>query len=259
MQWLKQTAEAPLYPDLEWEKPERKDQAGKLLIIGGNLQGFASVAKADQIAREQGIGYVRMMLPDALRKTLAPLWTDALFCPSTSTGSFSKDSRDMFLQNALWADGILITGDLGRNSETAILLDELVQSTRSPLAITKDALDYYLERPKTIFERSDTLIVGSFSQLQRLMASAKYPDPLVYTMPLASLVGTMQRFTTEHPCTIITKTDNHIIVAQNGAVISTRLSNDTEIWRLEIATKSIVATLHHPLKVLEGIASVCLG
>ena len=42
--WHKQTADAPLYPDMEWSMPELRDQAGKLGIIGGNKLGFAGVA-----------------------------------------------------------------------------------------------------------------------------------------------------------------------------------------------------------------------
>ena len=31
--WQKQTEKA-LFPEIEWSKPERKDQAGRILIIG---------------------------------------------------------------------------------------------------------------------------------------------------------------------------------------------------------------------------------
>jgi ADP-dependent NAD(P)H-hydrate dehydratase / NAD(P)H-hydrate epimerase len=251
--WLKQTKESPLFSELEWEKPERKDQAGTLMIVGGNLHGFASVAKADQIAHEQGIGHTRIMLPDALRKTLAPLWTNAIFCPSTATGSFSKDSVDLVLQNALSAHGVLLTGDLGRNSETAILLDTILHSYNGPVAITKDALDYYLERPKDIFLRDSTLIVGSFSQLQKLFGAFGYPDPLVYTMPLASLVGTIQRFTQTYHCTIMTRSDTHVVVGHGGRVSTTKLNDAEEIWRLSASTRAIVSWLHHPSKPFEAV------
>lgn len=253
--WYKQTVEKPLFPDLEWEKPERKDQAGKLLIIGGNIHGFASVAKADQITREQGIGSARILLPDALRRTLAPLWTDAIFTPSTATGSFSKDSRELFLQNALWADGMLITGDLGRNSETAVLLDELIRSTRSPLAITKDALDYYKDAPTSIFERPNAVVVASFSQLQKLLHALKYPKPLTYTMQLMQLVEAMHAITTSYPVSIVTKHNDHIVVAVGGSVSTTQTNSDEEIWRLEYATKAIVSTIHHPNKAFDALTS----
>ena len=46
--WHKQTAENPLYEDVLWARPENKHGAGKLLVVGGNLHGFAAVrAKRD--------------------------------------------------------------------------------------------------------------------------------------------------------------------------------------------------------------------
>ena len=44
--WKKQSIDAPLFPDIEWSKPENRLQAGKLGIIGGNKLGFAGVAEA---------------------------------------------------------------------------------------------------------------------------------------------------------------------------------------------------------------------
>ena len=55
--WQKQTADKPLYPDIEWNKPERRDQAGKLLIVGGNKLGFSAAAEAYQTAKDAGVGY----------------------------------------------------------------------------------------------------------------------------------------------------------------------------------------------------------
>ena len=68
--WHKQTLTAPLYPDIEWSKPEQKTNAGKLAIIGGNKLGFAGVADAYQTALGCGVGDVRVLLPDVLRKTI---------------------------------------------------------------------------------------------------------------------------------------------------------------------------------------------
>ena len=43
--WQQQTQENPLNPDIEWSKPEQRNQAGRLGIIGGNKLGFAGVAE----------------------------------------------------------------------------------------------------------------------------------------------------------------------------------------------------------------------
>ena len=250
--WQKQTKEAPLYPDLSWDKPERKDQAGKLLIVGGNLHGFAVPAKAFEYATREGIGYSRIMLPDSLRSTLHAFWTDAVFCPSTPSGSFARDSKELILNNSLWADGILLPGDLGRNSETAIMLDEILVNIKSPITITKDALDYYLARPALLFNRQDTLIVASFSQLQKLCSRYKVNTALTYTMALTQLVELLHDLTGKCSTNIITKFEHRFVVAVNGD-ISTTEAPDNEIWRLEVASKAIVNWFHNPQKPFEAL------
>src|SRR5688572_21972704 len=89
--WLKQTPEKPLYPDIEWQKPEQKALAGKLLIIGGNAHGFAAVAQAYQDAKSAGIGECRVVLPDVLKKNIDAS-IDCVFVPTNQSGGITKDS-----------------------------------------------------------------------------------------------------------------------------------------------------------------------
>ena len=46
--WRKQNPAKPLFPDIEWAKPEQRAQRGRLGIVGGNKLGFAGVAEAYQ-------------------------------------------------------------------------------------------------------------------------------------------------------------------------------------------------------------------
>ena len=90
--WQQQTAGKPLFPDAEWSKPERRDLAGKLAIIGGNSQNFSGVAASHQTALSTGVGSVRVVLPDALKKTLPAAFTkslDLLFAPTNPSGGFA--------------------------------------------------------------------------------------------------------------------------------------------------------------------------
>jgi hypothetical protein len=68
--WLKQTADAPLFPDLLWSRPENKRLAGKLGIIGGNVHGFAAPAQAQAAAEAAGAGLTRVVLPQHVKSLL---------------------------------------------------------------------------------------------------------------------------------------------------------------------------------------------
>ncbi len=85
--WLKQDHNHPLFPELLWSRPENRLHAGKLLIIGGNLHGFAAPATAFSAASKAGIGSQRVLLPDAIRKVVGNFMPEADFGTSTPSGS----------------------------------------------------------------------------------------------------------------------------------------------------------------------------
>ncbi len=250
--WLKQTHEQPLYPDLEWERPEQRDQRGRLLIVGGNLHSFAAPAQAYSVALDREVGYVRVVMPDALKNTVHKLLPDVEYAASNHSGSFAAKSLESILWHAQWANGILLPGDLGRNSETAIMLENLVKSTAIPLTLTRDALDYFTTNPAVIAQRPQTLIVGSFAQIQKLATSLKYKRALTFDMPLAQLVEALHDLTALHAFSCVTKIGKVLIVAADGFVATSPAEDEPEIWRLAAAARASTAWLHFPKKPFES-------
>lgn len=251
--WLKQSLDKRLFPELEWDKPERKDQAGRLLIIGGNLHGFAAPARAFEIANEQGIGSTRIIMPDSLKRTLGPLWTDAIFTDSTPSGSFALDSKNLILQNIMWADGILLAGDTGRNSETAIVLEDIIKSTIVYATITKDALDYFTQNPDMLLYREKTIVVGSFAQIQKILARTTKPTVITHSMQLNNIVEALQKSTAEFKAAIVTRLNDTFIIAYDGTASTTHVSSESDIWRVAVAARCAVNVLHYPQKIFESL------
>ena len=151
--WRKQTTTEPLFPDIEWSKPEQRSQAGKLGIIGGNKLGFAGVAEAYSVATSAGVGQVRVLLPDVLKKTIPRAITDTMFAPTNISGSLTKDADAEMATLGAWADGILLIGDAGRSSETAILYEKFLQDYTGQLVITRDAVDLVKNSSQTLVDR----------------------------------------------------------------------------------------------------------
>lgn len=256
--WHRQTAEAPLFPDMQWSRPENKMYAGKLLVVGGNLHGFAAAATAYAEAERAGAGTVRALLPDALRKTIGKTFVAGEFAPSTPSGSFGRRSLDELLAFGHWADGVLLAGDFGRNSETAIVLETFAQKYRDQLIITKDAADYFAVEPKNILMRPNTLFVISMAQLQKIAMQARYPKAFTYGMDLIRLVETLHDFTLEYEAHIIVKHTDRIVAAVNGEISTTQLTTDQPIWRVKTAAHASVWWLQNPSKPFEALTTAVL-
>ncbi|MEX1059363.1 MAG: hypothetical protein WEC17_02950, partial [Candidatus Saccharimonadales bacterium] len=166
--WLKQAPDRPLFPDLLWSRPENKRQAGKSLIVGGNSHGFAAPITAYNAAVAAGIGSARVILPQALKKTLGTSFAEAEFAPSTPSGSLSQRALDIILESAKWADGVFLAGDFGRNSETAVLLSAFMDRFDRQVTVAQDGLDYFLGSNSPLLNRSNTVSVINMGKLQNL-------------------------------------------------------------------------------------------
>jgi hypothetical protein len=244
--WHKQAGDKPLYPDLLWSRPENKQHAGKLLIIGGNQFGFVEPADAYRAAEAAGIGTARMLLPDSLRPYVGKVFTAGELAPSTPSGSFSQQALGSALQEAGWADGVLLAGGLGRNSETAIMLEKFADKYTGQLTITKDAADYFTTTPQKLLARPGTLFVISFAQLQKLGSAAKFSQAFTFGMDMLHLVDALHEFTKRHQTNVIVKHLENIFVAGDGEVSSTKLTEDQEMWRVKTAAVAAVWWLQNP-------------
>jgi ADP-dependent NAD(P)H-hydrate dehydratase / NAD(P)H-hydrate epimerase len=253
--WQKQTGSEPLFPDLLWSRPEQRNAAGKLLIIGGNLHAFGAPAEAFAEAEKAGAGAVRVILPDATKKTVGRILEHVEYAPSTPSGSFGQKALAELLELSAWADGVLIAGDLGRNSETAILLEKFAAKYIGLLAFTKDAADYVVASPELVRKRKPTLLVLSFAQLQKLASGLGYERAFTFDMDVLRLVDTLHDFTKQFPFFIVLKHLDQLHCAVDGQIVSTKLQQDIEIWRVKTAAYASVWWLQNPTKPLEALAT----
>lgn len=253
--WHKQQPAKPLFPELEWSRPENRQMAGKLLIVGGNLHGFAAPAEAYSESIKAGIGSSRVLLPSAIQKVVGPSIENGEFAASTPSGSFSQRALVELLDWCKWADGILFAGDLGRNSETAIMVEKFLQKCEAPTVLTKDAVDYVVSAPQSALERPNTVLVLSLSQLQRLGIAAKLERPITFSMNLVQLLEWLHLFTGRFACHIVVKHLDQIFVAVNGEVSTTKLQKDLHVWRLKTAAHIAVWWIQNRSKAFEALST----
>lgn len=256
--WQKQSSSKPLFPDIEWAKPEQKSLAGKLAIIGGNKLGFAGVAEAYSTALAAGVGQVKVLLPDALKKSVPGSMIDAIFAPSNTSGGFSAEAQAELRAVTEWADAALIVGDLGRNSETAVLFEQFLIEYEKPVTLTRDAIDLIKNNPRLLAERPQTLLVMSFAQLQKLFQGVYYPKILTFSMQLTQLVENLHKFTTTYPITIATLHNETLLVAHGGNVTTTKWNNPMAIWRGTTASRAASYWLWNKEKPLEAVSASCI-
>lgn len=261
--WQKQETGKPLFEDILWSRPENTQTAGKLLIIGGNSHGFAQVALAYETARQAGAGAIKILLPDVLQKTVSMLQTSCYFAPSNPSGGFSKQALAEMLDHAHWADAVLLAGEFGRNSETAVTLELFIQKYSGKIIITRDTIDYFISSPKDLLlQRPETCFVGSVAQLQKLALNSGALKPISFSSDLSIFVDSIHELSATNKSHFVTKFKDQVVIAVDGK-ISTTPSNtlskpEDDIWRVPIASKISVFWLQNPTKPFEAFTTAVL-
>ncbi|HUP26194.1 MAG TPA: hypothetical protein VM124_00935 [Candidatus Limnocylindrales bacterium] len=253
--WHKQSAQQALFPDLTWSRPENKASAGKLLIIGGNQYGFVAPSEAFKAAEVAGAGTVRMILPDSLKQFVGPVFEAGSLVPSTASGSFSKAALGEWTDQSAWADGVLLAGDFGRNSETAALLESFLSKHVGQVTITQDAADYILSQPELVLNRPNTSLVITLAQLQKIASGAKFEKAFTLGMDLMHVAENLHEFTLRFPVNIITKQHDQLVVGLNGQISTTKLRQDKDRWRVQTAAHTSVWWLQNPAKPFEALTT----
>jgi ADP-dependent NAD(P)H-hydrate dehydratase / NAD(P)H-hydrate epimerase len=252
--WLKQSSTNPLFEDLWWSKPENRHFAGKLLIVGGNLHAVAAPGQAYSAAEKAGIGVARVLLPDATQKIVGKIFPEAEFAPSTPSGSFARSALENLLTAASWADGVLLAGDFGRNSETAILLESFAEKFSGQITVAQDGIDYFISKNSLLFNRAGTLAVINFGKLQKLAVNNRPQPPLKHSMNLRQLVEILSEWSRETPAQIITSHAGQFVAASDGQVSSTPALDESN-WQVELAAFAATWRLQQPAKPFEAITT----
>jgi len=229
--------------------------AGKLLIVGGNKLGFAAVAQAYTDALAAGVGECRAVLPDALKPVIDKFALDCVYVPTNPSGGMSKEALTPLEASAAWADAVLLIGDAGRNSETAILLETFLNRSPKPVIITRDAVDLLRGSSLQLLDRPQTTFIVSLAQLQKLFQSVYYPKTILFSMQLSTLVETLHKFTISYPITIVVFHQNQLVVAHDGQVSTTPWEEVMMIWRGSVAAKASVYWLQNLNRPFEAITA----
>lgn len=253
--WQRQTSGNAIFSDIEWQRPEHKSMAGKLLVVGGNKLGFAAVAQAYNDAVAAGVGECRAVLPDALKPVIDKFALDCVYVPTNPSGGMSKDALKPLEASAAWADAMLLIGDAGRNSETAILLEHLLSRLPKPAIITRDAVDLLRSTMPQLLERPQTTFIVSLAQLQKMLQAVYYPKTILFSMQLTTLVETLHKFTISYPVTIVVFHQNQLLVAHDGRVSTTPWEEVMMIWRGTVAAKASVYWLQNLTQPFEAITT----
>lgn len=252
--YVEQNLTEPAFAELLWSKPETKQSAGKLLIVGGNANGISAPMNSYAYAQEAQIGAIRVVLPKSLRPIAGKLIEQGDYLPNTPSGSFGKQGLAELLDLSEWADAVMLAGDFGRNSETAILIESFINKATRPVVVTKDGFDYIASTPNIMSSAPGLTSVISLSQLQKYVKTAKKQPPITFDMTQPQLARAVKELSIGN-MTIITKHHDAVFTAHEGTASITKGVEENELWQIKTASYAAVWLAQQPEKPFESITT----
>lgn len=246
-----QVLDQPLFGDVLWNRPEQRNLSGKLAIVGGNAQGFSSVAAAYAAAEAAGAGVVRVLLPDCLKKTLTKVWSESEYAPSSKSGSLGSKALIELIELEKWADAVFISGDLGQNSETAALVESFVDRSHKLLTLSGDSVSIVSQTP-TVLTSKELVLPVELNQLSHLLKAVRYPMAARSDIDFFQMAELIHSLTQSYPWTVITIHLGNVFVGYQGEVSTTPLGN---ITLTQAAAASTVWRMQQPSRPFEAMSS----
>lgn len=247
-----QTNGKPLFSDVLWSRPERKTAAGKLAIIGGSSSGFSAVSETYTAATKAGAGQVRILLPDSLKKSLSSLWPESEFAPANKGGGFAAAALGEWLALAEWADAVMLCGNLGKSSETAVLLEHFLEKYEGQISLAKDSIQIALGTPTELFDQKELTLIVELSDLQRLLSAIRFPMAVRSDMTIYQLGNLLRSLSQSYPWAIVTEHEGSFFASFAGNVSHT-MANAKRL--LAAGSAASVWRMQQPLKPYEALSS----
>lgn len=226
-------------------------------MIGGQANAVGDLANAFQIAEKTGIGSVKVLLPESLKSTLGKVIPGVDYAPATPSGTFSKSALASWLDLADWADGVLLPGNLGHNSETAIVLDSFLSKFSGLVTLCKDALQSTLVNDQSLLARKNTILAVTLSELQKLIVNQKIGIVLRSQDQLAQTVDKLHSLSEGIEAALMLNAHGQYVVAYGGQVSSTKAKAaiPPELGIVNTATSAVVWAIQQPAKLFETLTT----
>lgn len=240
---LKRLETKDLPAKFAWERPERKDQAGSLVIFGGVSLKLKEVDTAFKAARSFGLGSVYALVPESLAKVFKR--EDPYLIPVNFDGYYGLTDPGLrtFLDEFSMADS-LILADIGKSSATEHKLALQISKSFKPVAITDSAIGLAINYHTELLDNPRLSLILNLQNLQKLIkvSGIKLNTTMLSTQTLGAKLELLSQFQTQIKSRVILIDEGRVVALLGGEYINLEQNKEP----LEIAAQLMAWQIWDP-------------
>ena len=136
-----------------------------------------------------------------------------------------------------WAEAIIFSDDLGNNSQTEILLTELLKEIDKPTYFMGHTIELVQKSAQEVAENPYVVLVCDWAQLSKFNSATSSQIALLQADGIVKSVDKLQKITSEWLAGLASNIESQIVVAESGRVSTTKRSQ--EDWQVDFVANSI--------------------
>lgn len=237
----------PLYPDVVWSRPETSTGAGKIAVVGGSLGAMAIVAEAYNQAERAKAGSIYLLVPDSLANITKTI-PFVRYAPSNPSGGFAHSALSELLEVSAAADGVLLAGDMGKNSETSLMLESFLEKYSELVIVSSRSITSFAHGYLKFLIRPKTILIVNRNQLRELAIEIKTTIAVTSTIGKPQIAELLHTATLDYPAMLIVEDERQVWAAHEGHVVDSSTSHYAD-------ARSAVWAIQQPEKLFEAVVS----
>ncbi len=193
------------------ENNSQKGDYGKVLVIAGSVGMTGAAYLSSQSAVIAGSGLVTLALPKCLNGAMEAKTTEVMTLPVADiNGHISDDASEEILERIDKADAVLIGPGLGRSSDAARVLKNVLSSSKVPVIVDADGINAVAKNMDMLSDCTCPVIFTPHTvEMARLTGLDK--DYIEENRLVVS-----KEFAEEYGVTVILKGHHTIVTASDG-------------------------------------------
>jgi hypothetical protein len=204
-------------------------------------------------ANKAGAGIVKVLIPESTKKIIGNSSEDIIFGAATKSGGFSQAALAEFQESSNWSDAIMLSGELGNNSDTTILFEKFLEKLDSALIISGDAFDFSKIYFDKLLKSHNVIFILDLPKLQKLAVQAGLTKPVISSISLINLIEVLHELTDKNKASIVMEYNEFLVVASQGYVSTTPITNRDKL-QIKMVAHASVWFMQNQNKIFEALS-----
>ncbi len=241
---------------MSWQKPERRDQAGRVVIIGGFNSKLKDTNSVYSTTIASGVGSASVLVPESLARAFKIKSLDLVGLHLDHYFGLTDQGEQVLKEELHFADALIVT-DTGSNSQTSLKLSKIVSDLLIPVTLSLESAPFLASHSPELLQNPRLTAILTLPTLQKVIKnlSLSVHKPILTTTQPNQKTELLAEVQAQLPTRLVLIDDGLVYCSDQDSYIrrdlnlsSQELAAKLTAWSIWTPTESVLARLSAALE-----------